>query len=260
MVTSILAIMGSPRKGETYSAVQRFEEELLRFEEINMEYVMFSKLGVADCLGCHNCITKGENFCHQAAKVKELQDKMLAADGVILATPVYNQHVTAIMKKFLDYFTFLWHRPAMFGVKFIGISSGGGMFTPVFKFLKMNAKNWGGIWVDGLGVPHYESLTDKYRQKIDGDFTKKAQRFIAAIKDKKLPNPSLGQLLWFNMWKINAVVGKDQGIKDFEHWTRTNWFTMDYYYPAKVGYIKKWLIRVISKLMRSFMRKMYKGY
>jgi multimeric flavodoxin WrbA len=256
----ILAVIGSPRKGETYKAVQKFEEELKKNEEIQIEYIMLGKYGFNDCTGCHNCINKGQEFCHENLKVRELQDKMENADGVILATPVYNQHVTSLMKKFLDYYTFFWHRPAMFGVKFFGISSGGGMFVPVEKFLKMNTENWGGIWTGFLGVPHYEGLTDKYRKKCDIDFHKKAVEFLEAMEVKDLPKPTLGKLLWFNMWKMNAEVCKEDNPKDFSHWTESKWFNMNYYYSVQVGIIKNAVVKVLSKLARNYMRKVYRGY
>lgn len=256
----VFAIIGSPRKGDTYKAVQRFEEEMNKLEEVKVEYIMLSKYGLDDCTGCHNCIKKGEDYCHENLKIRELQDKMLQADGVILASPVYNQYVTALMKKFLDYYSFLWHRPAMFGVKFIGISSGGGMFDPLFKLLKMNVENWGGIWVDGLGVPHYESLTDKYKEKLDKDIQKKVASFIKAMETEALPKPSFGKLMWFNIWKMNAEVGKDDLVKDYEHWTKTNWFEMDYYYQTKIGFFKKTAAKIATKLARSLMRRVYQGY
>lgn len=256
----VLAVIGSPRKGETYKAVQRFEEELKKMIEVEFEYIMLSKVGLADCTGCHNCIVKGQEYCHEAAKVKELQEKMLAADGVILATPVYNQHVTAIMKKFLDYFTFLWHRPAMFGVKVFGIASGGGMFDPVFKFLSMNSANWGAQWVGQLGVPHYESLTDKYKGKMDRNLDKKVSEFILALNDKSLPRPSIGRLIWFNMWKMTAEASKTHTVKDFEHWTDTGWFRKDYYYDTRVNPVSNAAARLVIRLMRAFMRKIYVGY
>lgn len=256
----ILAIIGSGRKGETYKAVQKFEEELNKLSKVQIEYLMLRDYEFKDCIGCHNCIKRGEQFCPENKKVKELQDKILQADAVILATPVYNQHVTAIMKKFMDYFTFLWHRPALFGVKFFAVSSGGGMFGPVFKYLKMNVDAWGGTWVDSLGVPHYESLTDKFRKNFDKDIKKKADILLKALEESKLPKPSLGRLLNFNMWKINAYACREDIVKDYEHWAKSNWFNMDYYYDTKIGIFKRIFVKFMKSIMTMFMRKVYKGY
>ncbi|MCX7920529.1 MAG: NAD(P)H-dependent oxidoreductase [Clostridia bacterium] len=256
----VLAIIGSPRKGETYKAVCRFIEELNKVEQVQVEYIMLSRYAISDCTGCHNCIKKGEETCHENVKVHEIQDKIKNADGIILSTPVYNQHVTALMKKFMDYLTFLWHRPSMFGVKFFGVSSGGGMFGPVFKYLKMNVESWGGIWVDGLGVPHYDTLTEKFKDKVDEDIRAKARKFIKAMEVKTLPRLNFSRLMWFNIWKMNAEAGKEDLKKDYEHWSKMNWFNTDYYYDVKVGILKRIAIKFATGMARMFMRRVYKGY
>lgn len=256
----VLAVIGSPRKGETYKAVQKFEEELKKTEDVEFEYIMLIKTGLGECTGCHNCIEKGQEYCHEAAKVQELYNKMLAADGIIIATPVYNQHVSALLKKFLDYFTFLWHRPSLFGVKVFCIASGGGMFEPVFKFLRMNISKWGAQWAGQLGVPHYESLTEKYKEKVDKSYKKSVVEFLRAMEDKTLPRPSTGKLIWFNMWKMNTEVGKLHMVRDYEYWVEKGWFNKDYYYDIPINPISRYFVLLILKLMRAFMRKVYVGY
>lgn len=257
----ILAVMGSPRKGETYQALKRFEECLNQVESVEMEIIFLSQVALPDCLGCHRCISEGEDKCYQAERVNLLYEKMRTADGVILATPVYNQHVTALMKKFLDYLTYLWHRPAFFGKRFFGLSSGGGMFNPVFKFLKTNVESWGGIWAGELGVPHYESLTPKYQKKLDMDFAKKAQLFMKSLNNAhSLPAPGIGRLMMFNIWKMNARVCKESIPADFQYWTQHGYFDTDYYYPTRLGWVKKGMVKLMAAMARRFMQKVYVGY
>lgn len=256
----IVAIIGSPRKGETYQAVSNFIEALKNFGPAEVEYIMLSKVALQDCTGCHSCMLKGREYCREAQKVRELQDKMLSADVVILATPVYNQYVTALMKKFLDYFTFLWHRPEMFDVKFFGVSSGGGMFKDVFKLLKTNVESWGGTWVGELGVPHYDSLTAKFKQKCDKDFKKKAELLSKAMEIKKRPVPGISRLMMFNIWKMNAKAGKDYNPVDYAYWNENDLFKKDFYYPVKINIFARTVTAVICSIARSFMRKIYIGY
>lgn len=256
----ILAIIGSPRKGDTLKAVQKFEEEMKKIEAVEVEYVMLNTLQLSDCSGCHQCILKGHEYCKESLKVQALHDKMLAADAVILASPVYNQHVTALMKKSLDYMTYLWHRPALFGVKFFGISSGGGMFGGIFKYLKSNVNSWVGKWIGELGVPHYESLTPQYKKKCDNDYVKKAKKFLIQIETKKLPKPSLGQLMMFNVWKINAKACKDSNPADYAWWTEHDYFYKRFYYETRIGFFKGLLVKLVSAIAKSFMHKVYIGY
>jgi hypothetical protein len=203
---------------------------------------------------------KGREYCKESGKVKELQEKMLAADAVILATPVYNQSVTSLMKKFLDYFTFLWHRPEMFGVKFFGISSGGGMFKEVFKLLRTNVESWGGTWLGELGIPHYEALMPKFRSKCDRDIKKKAELFLREIGAKVSPVPGIGRLMMFNIWKMNAKACKDSNPADYTFWVEKQLFDKDYYYPVRTGIFKKLAAGFITGIAKSFMKKIYVGY
>ncbi len=55
----VLAIIGSPRKGETYKAVMNFEQALKDFGPVEVEYIMLSKVALQDCTGCHNCMPCG---------------------------------------------------------------------------------------------------------------------------------------------------------------------------------------------------------
>ena len=256
----VLAVIGSPRVGETYKAVSNFVRALNNFCDAEVEFVMLSKVGFENCTGCHSCFLKGQEFCREARKVKEIEDKMLSADAIILATPVYNQNVTALMKKFLDYFTFLWHRPEMFGVKFFGISTGGGVFKEVFKLLKNNVNSWGGTWVGDLGIPHYDSLTDKFRGKCDKDLEKKAKLLSRAMEIKELPSPGIGKLMTFNIWKMNAKACKDYNPADYAYWCEKGLFEKDFYYPVKINIFVKAVTVILSRMARSFMKKVYLGY
>lgn len=256
----MLAIIGSPHKGETLKAVQRLEEEMKKIGEVELEYVMLGDVALKDCLGCHNCFMKGQEMCREAVKVGELQEKMMSADAVLLTSPTYNQGVTAVMKKFLDYFTFLWHRPSMFGVRFFGLATGGGMFGGVFKTLKENIVSWGGVWVGALGVPHYESLTEKYRKKLDRDFTQKAMLLMNAAGVKELPRPSIARLMSFRMWKMNAGLGFSP--KDVEYWTEKGWLDPKcrYYYATKVNPLNHAVAVATMAMARRIMRSIYVGY
>ncbi len=256
----ILAIIGSPRKGETYAAVNRFIEEVNRIESVEVEYVMLNQMGFSDCSGCHNCILKGHETCKESKRVAVLLDKMKSSDAVILASPVYNQSVTALMKKFLDYFTYLWHRPEMFGVKFFGISSGGGMFKGTFKLLKSNVESWGGQWMGELGMAHYESLTQKFKKKLDQEICMKARAFVKGMNDKALPVPSFGKMMMFNIWKINAKACKDSNPADYAYWVDRGLLDKGYYYPVKINILKKTATSLMTAIAKGFMRKVYVGY
>ena len=56
----ILAICGSPHKGNTYEIL----EVLKRSDpEIDFKTMMLSDLNLMDCVGCYSCINSGEENC-----------------------------------------------------------------------------------------------------------------------------------------------------------------------------------------------------
>jgi multimeric flavodoxin WrbA len=51
----ILTIMGSPRKGNTYRAVRRIEENMKAMGDVEFEYLWLKDAGLAECKGCTVC-------------------------------------------------------------------------------------------------------------------------------------------------------------------------------------------------------------
>ena len=94
----ILVLNGSPRKGNTVTAIQALTEGAQANHEI--EVVDTYKLNVGPCMACGVC------QCHKGCVAKDdsnmIVDKMVAADMIVFATPVYWWGITAQMKLVLD--------------------------------------------------------------------------------------------------------------------------------------------------------------
>jgi multimeric flavodoxin WrbA len=96
----VLGILGSPRKygnteillDVTLSAAQQAgaDTELIRLSDKNIQC----------CDGCNACRKTGE--CRIKDDMQELYGKLLEADGIIFATPVYTWTMSGQMKVFLD--------------------------------------------------------------------------------------------------------------------------------------------------------------
>ena len=59
----ILAILSSPRKKNTYRAVQAIETLHKQTCDCDYEYLFLHKTDLKGCVGCHLCLTRGEEFC-----------------------------------------------------------------------------------------------------------------------------------------------------------------------------------------------------
>jgi multimeric flavodoxin WrbA len=96
----ILGVSCSPRKdGNT---VAMLTEALKAAEGEGAEVELFSVAGknIQPCDGCWGCTKTGK--CHIKDDVAILQDKMIAADGIIFGTPIYFWGMTAQAKAIMD--------------------------------------------------------------------------------------------------------------------------------------------------------------
>lgn len=94
----IVIVNGSPRKGNTVSAIEAFVEGAKANNEI--EIIDADKLDISGCKGCDACgCTKG---CVAQDDTNATVDKLVAADMIVWATPVYWWGMTAQMKLVVD--------------------------------------------------------------------------------------------------------------------------------------------------------------
>jgi multimeric flavodoxin WrbA len=94
-----------------------------------------------------------------------LEEMMMKADGIILASPTYAMQVPALMKKFLDHFAFLFHRPRFFGKQALLVVTGRGGTKDVLKCLETSASAWGFHVVGKVATLNPDYFKPKYRDK-----------------------------------------------------------------------------------------------
>jgi multimeric flavodoxin WrbA len=84
----ILAIMGSPRKGNSYNITKTIEEKMKSLGSVDFEYLFLKDVEVSKCSGCHLCIMKGEEKCPYNSDILKIEKMMMEADGVIFVSPI----------------------------------------------------------------------------------------------------------------------------------------------------------------------------
>lgn len=99
----VVAFNGSPKKeGNTYHAL-KIISDILNSENIDTEIVHVGNKKIQGCLACNKCfVTKNERCINDTDPVNEWIQKMKAADGIILATPVHYASAAGTLKTFLD--------------------------------------------------------------------------------------------------------------------------------------------------------------
>jgi len=99
----VVAFNGSPRKeGNTASLIRHVLAELEK-EEIETETVHIGGKSIHGCIACGKCYESKDQKCIiDKDIVNECIEKMLEADGIILASPTYFADLTPELKALID--------------------------------------------------------------------------------------------------------------------------------------------------------------
>lgn len=98
----IIMINGSPRKkGANGRLLQKITDTLHTMDPtIEIECIHLNEINMEPCTGCLYCYKKGK--CYIKDSINEAKEKIVRADGVILASPTYASNVSYLMKLFID--------------------------------------------------------------------------------------------------------------------------------------------------------------
>jgi multimeric flavodoxin WrbA len=96
----IIGIVGSPRIGGNTETITRVALDSAAQEGAAIELITLSGKDIQPCDGCRVC--KRTGTCHIDDDLPPILAKMLDADGIILATPVYYGSATPQIKALID--------------------------------------------------------------------------------------------------------------------------------------------------------------
>ncbi len=100
-MAKILGICGSPRKGATLYALEAALEAAAAFPEIETELWSIRGKKIAPCVHCDRCIRE-KTMCHIQDDLQEIEAKVLEADALLIATPVYDMSITSQLAALLN--------------------------------------------------------------------------------------------------------------------------------------------------------------
>jgi len=104
----VLGILGSPRRGGNSETLLKAFLEGAAAGGAEVEEVLLRNLKISPCLEIYHCFKDGT--CPIKDDMRELYGKLLAADVVVLATPVFFYGVSAQAKTMIDRTQALWAR------------------------------------------------------------------------------------------------------------------------------------------------------
>jgi multimeric flavodoxin WrbA len=228
----ILAIMGSPHKGNSLQATQRIEERLVQFGDVEFDYVHLKDVELKPCRGCFVCFIKGEERCPVKDDKEMIAQKVEDADGLIFVSPVYSMHVSYLFKQFVDRFACTFHRPRYWGKYALTVAVAGNVgLKETSKYLKDVAMAWGFEVVDELGYLMAPRNTPMQAISRQEDRTDEAVlRFHTAIKEKAPRKLTFRDHFTFRIMQASYSRLETMSPTDYRNWKEKGWLEADTVY------------------------------
>ena len=221
----ILAIMGSPHRGNSLEITQRIENKLAQLGEVDFEYVHLKDVDLRPCKGCFVCFVRGEDRCPLKDDMAAIRQKIEGADGVIFVSPVYSMHVSYLMKQFIDRFAYTLHRPRYFDKYALAVAVTGNIgLGPTLKYLRDVAGGLGFDCVDQLGYLAAPKNTPLRTISTRKDRTDEVvSKFYRAIVEKKPKKLTFIDHLGFRLMQASYARLETMSPMDYKHWKESGW-------------------------------------
>jgi len=228
----ITLINGTMRKNNssTYNCAKIFIENLKGENEVT-EFFLPKDMPYS-CVGCCQCIGKGEDKCPHYESVKPIASALEEADIIILASPVYVFDVSGQMKTFLDHFAYRWysHRPHASMFNKIGVAfstTAGAGLGHTLKTLTTQLNFWGvkrafkfGQVVNGVD---WNDISPKIKTKANRKLNKLAKKVNKTIiKIDRIP-PKPFTVMFFYIMKMMSKSAWRVGTIDNDFWSKNGW-------------------------------------
>lgn len=215
----ILLISSSPRKAISQTLL--LAKEVLRgcpAQDVDTEiiHLIDSKLSFCKhCEACHKTIM----HCSIKDDVQMIFKKMLEADGIILASPNYINHITATMKALFERLSHFLHCKRLLGKYVCGVvSSGSGENKSVLDYIEYYAHICGAQYSGSVSarVPvSKEKLEEAY---------KLGNKFFSDIKEKRIyPEQIEGIEHAKRYFKEVIRARKADWGEEYQYWVDKGW-------------------------------------
>ena len=176
-MVKVLALMGSPRKGGNCDLLLDDFLRGVRAGGREAEKVSINDLNISPCRECLACYETGE--CAIEDEMKTLSPRLLEADKLILAAPIFFYGFPAQFKALIDRGQVFWARKHLLGLSpprpdrpafaiLVGATGGkklfdGALLTLTYFLETLGVKLRGKLLLRKVGEP--EELPDKIRVK-----------------------------------------------------------------------------------------------
>ena len=216
---TIVAVNGSPHGGIGSTSLMI---EMLRLtlaqEGFELEVIHLADLDIRYCTGCGFCMEKGK--CWIDDDHRQVTAKLLAAQGIILASPVYFFSVTGQMKTFLDRSLAYGHKPRSTWKPGLAVCVSAGLGeTDVASYLGFLLRTYGAFPVGTLTAMAVQPGAFWGKEAVEARAVDLARDLARAIKENRRYPATDRDLRYYQFMGSLVQSQKETVMKhDFKHW------------------------------------------
>ena len=216
----IVSIIGSPRgtKGNT-AALVKILLEGAKNEGAITEIICIRGRELRPCKACDTCHRDGA--CPQKDGFNSIKEKVLEADGIVLASPNYIVNVSAQLKAFLDRCCGLVHCQSFenkYGASVV--TSGGGEEEPIAAYLNDFLANTGAMPVGAVWAT-MGNIQDGFPEDIKGKAYALGKKLVNAWRNKEsYPEFARKTLLFTERMRYLMIRRKEEWPYEYNYWKK----------------------------------------
>jgi len=215
---NILLISSSPHKEKSNTFLLAKELFNKLGTTIKTEVIHLCDYRIEFCRHCEACHKK-VGSCPIKDDVSFLKQKMLEADAIIFASPVYIHHITGYLKMLLDRLSHFIHCQRLLGKYVVAVAtSGGGPQDMVLEYIKDYALTCGAQYVGG--VSSAMPLTEESKKKANNlglDLTE------AVTKKKLFPVEQATINMRRDYFRRVIVARREDWQEEYQYWKDKGW-------------------------------------
>lgn len=232
----ILLINSSKRKKKTYNLVLSVEN-ILKNKGYDTEIINLHDYNIEFCRGCEVCVLKDR--CIIKDDTAEIMQKIVNSDGLVIATPVYLNNMSGILKSFIDRTCKWFHRSEVSQkpTLLIADTQGSGIENTLNSIEEVMIQ-WGVSLCETIGR----------KGSIEGKLIKEEEikGFLDILEGKKNYKPTFKQIYTYN---IQRVLATNVFELDNKYWSDKNWINNLYFPNSNVSLIKRIYGNFIYKML-----------
>lgn len=218
----ICVIYGTERRGCTWHIAQ---EVLTRLPEAEVTEFFLPRDCPDCCISCFRCFHE-ENHCYHSEGARRILASLLAADVILMTSPVYALHVSGQMKTFLDHCANMWmvHKPngEMFRKQAVVIATASGpVYRSALREMKDSLDFWGVAHTYKLGFTLMEISWDRLAPKFKQKISRQAELTAAKLRRDAAGPGMKVRFLFYAMRLAQKYIWKDS--PDAKWWRDHGW-------------------------------------